>query len=115
MAEIFRCRDKDNVIVICTKDTWENHIVAEHSEMKGCEVIVKAAIEKPYQIYQDGRHPNQKNFYKPFVLPKPFHTQYLRIAVKYRKRMFRELRGHVSTAFACQKKRKGDILIWQQQ
>lgn len=111
----FSCRDKDGIEVICTKDTWVNHIIAEHPEMGGCQAHVKTAIERPYQIYQDGRNPNKKNVYKPFILPKPFHTQYLRVTIKYRKRVFGGLRGYVSTAFACQGKRKGDILIWEEQ
>jgi hypothetical protein len=115
-VETFRCTDKDGITVICAQDTWDNHIVSEHPEMKDCETIVKAAIEKPYQVYQDGKHTAGRIIYKPFVLPKPFHTQYLRIAIKYRKsRITGKLRGYVSTAFACQGKRRGDILIWEEQ
>lgn len=110
----FRCLDKDGVEVSCSRDCWENHIVAEHPEMRGCEVHVKTAIEKPYQIYQDPRHPNTRIIYKPFILPEPFHTQYLRVAVKYRQRLFRGLRGYVLTAFPCAGKRKGDIFIWEE-
>jgi hypothetical protein len=114
-VEIFRCKDRDGVTVICTQDTWENHIVSEHPEMKDCQMIVKRAIEKPYQVYQDGRHAARKNIYKPFVLPKPYHTQYLRIAIKYQKtKITRKLRGYVLTAFPSTK-RKGDILIWEGQ
>lgn len=84
--------------------------------MKGCQMIVKTAIEKPYQIYQDGKHAARRNIYKPFVLPKPFHTQYLRIGIEYRKkRLTGKLRGYVITAFACRGKRKGDILLWEEQ
>lgn len=111
---VFRCSDKDGITVICSSGTWENHIVAKHPEMKGCDAYVKASIEKPYQIYQDSKHPNTKIVYRPFILPKPFHTQYLRVAIKYRKRMFEGLVGYVSTAFACQNKREGDILIWEE-
>ena len=111
----FQCRDKDNVAIICTEDNWESHIVSEHPEMKGCEVHTKIAIEKPYRIYQDPRHPNRKIIYKPFILPKPFNTQYLRVAIEYRKRRFGDLRGYVVTAFACSGIRKGDILIWEGQ
>ena len=89
-------------------------MVSEHPEMEGCEMIVKTAIEKPYQIYQDGRHANRRNIYKPFVLPKPFHTQFLRVAIEYRKRKItRKLQGYVLTAFPSPTKRKGDILIWE--
>lgn len=111
---MFTCIDKDGIIVVCTKDTWYNHIVAEHPEMKGWEVYVKASIEKPFQIYQDGRHPYIRIIYRPFVLPKPYNLSFLRIAIKYRKRRFDKLRGYVSTAFPCVNKRKGDILIWEE-
>ena len=84
--------------------------------MKDREMIVKTAIEKPYQVYQDGKHTARRNIYKPFVLPKPFNTQYLRITIEYRKRKItRELQGYVLTAFAFQGKRIGDILIWEGQ
>jgi len=84
--------------------------------MKGCEMIVKTAIENPYQVYQDGKHANKRIIYKPFVLPKPFHTQYLRIAIEYRKvKITRKLQGYVCSAFASRTKRKGDILLWEGQ
>ena len=114
--EKFRCKDKDGITVVCTRDTWEDHIVSEHPEMKDCEVTVRTAIEKPYQVYQDGRHAARRTVYKPFVLPKPFHTQYLRIAIEYRrKKISRKVQGYVCSAFACRTKRKGDILIWEEQ
>jgi len=111
---MFECKDKDGIAVVCSDDTWYNHIVAEHPEMKGCEAYVKAAIEKPYQIYQDGRNPRIRNIYQPFILPKPYNQYYLRVAVKYRQRMFRDPKGYVSTAFPCVNKKKGDILIWEE-
>ncbi|MBE0431327.1 MAG: hypothetical protein IBX67_05830 [Dehalococcoidia bacterium] len=114
--EILRCKDKDGITIICSQDTWDNHIVSGHPEVKGCEMIVKTAIEKPFQVYQDGRHANRRIIYKPFVLPKPFHTQYLRIAIEYhRGKVSRNMQGYVCSAFACQTKRKGDILIWEGQ
>ena len=112
--DVLRCLDKDGVTVICSRDTWENHVVPEHPEMRGCEAYVKATIEKPYQLYQDSKHPNQKVIYQPFILPKPFHTQYLRVAIKYRKRKWGNVVGYILTAFACQNKKKGDILIWEE-
>jgi hypothetical protein len=71
---IFECADKDGVAVVCTEETWNNHIIGEHPEIIGCEAIIRAAIENPHEIYQDGVHPNTRNIYKPFVLPKPFNT-----------------------------------------
>ena len=91
-----------------------NHIVARHPELHGCEAYVKAAIESPYQMYQDRHNLNKKIIYQPFVLPKPFHTQYLRIAIEYRKNIFGRIKGYVCTAFACKQKKEGDILLWEQ-
>lgn len=112
---MFECKDKDGVVIVCTRETWENHIVAEHPEMKGCESHVKAAVEKPYQVCQDGRNPRKKNIYRPFVLPPPYHTQYLRVVIEYRKKKLRGTKGYVVTAFPCQGQRLGDILIWTEQ
>jgi len=111
---MFKCIDRNGIVVLCSKGTWNNHIIAEHPEMKGWEAYVKAAIEKPNQIYQDGRHPHIRIIYRPFILPKPYNLYYLRVAIKYRTRKFGGARGYVSTAFPCVNKRKGDILIWEE-
>jgi len=80
--------------------------------MKGCEAYVKAAIENPYQVYQDSTHIKQKIIYKPFILPKPFNLQYLRVALEYEVKKFRTLRGYVHSAYPCINIKKGDILLW---
>lgn len=109
------CQDRDGIRVICTESNWENHVVSEHPELRGCELHVKTTIETPHRIYQDSRHPNRRNLYKPFILPKPFHTQWLRVVIEYKKPLFGDIRGEVVTAFACTGVRQGDILIWQEQ
>jgi hypothetical protein len=83
--------------------------------MIGCDAHVKTTIENPYQIYQDSTHLNRRIVYKPFILPKPFHTEYLRVVVEYRRRFLRGMIGYVVTAFATRNIRKGDILIWEMQ
>jgi hypothetical protein len=113
-VEVFRCQDKDGITVVCSKDTWDGHIVAEHLEMKGCEAIVQATIERPFKVYQDKTHLRRRVLYRPFVLPKPFQTQYLRVIVEYRTRRFRNQRGYVVTAFACTDLRQGDVLLWEE-
>lgn len=110
---VVNCYDKDGIQVVCDDGTWYNHIVAEHPEIGGCEAHVKVAIENPYQIYQDSTDINRLIIYQPFILPKPFHTQYLRIGIEYKQRKSERKKGYVRTAFACRNKRKGDILIWE--
>jgi hypothetical protein len=80
--------------------------------MGGCEVYVQTAIRNPYQIYQDSAGIRKKIIYKPFILPKPYHTQYLRVIIEYKKRPYRRLKGYVLSAFPCENIKKGDILIW---
>ncbi len=112
MTVMFECTDKDGFVIVCTQETWDSHIVSEHPEMKGCESCVKAAIEEPYQLFQDGRNPNKRVIYKPFVLPPPYQLQYLRVVIQYKKG--KSKRGYVVTAFPCQGQRKGDILVWSE-
>jgi hypothetical protein len=114
-VNILECKDKDGITIICTEDTWVNHVIFEHPEMQGCETHVKTAIQNPFQIYQDSSDLKKKVIYNPFILPKPFHTQYLRIVIEYRYSNIRGQRGYICTAFACKNKKKGDILIWERQ
>ncbi len=114
MGNIFKCKDKDGVDVVCHESTWNNHIISDHPELKDCENVVIEAIGSPYRIYEDCRNPKRKIIYKPFVLPKPFNTYYLRICIEYHTRMFGGKRGYVVTAFSAQGIKKGDKLEWQQ-
>jgi len=109
---IFHCHDREGVLITCSVQCWENHILTEHPEMKGYEAHVKTTIEDPYQIYQDSKHINQKVIYKPFILPKPYQQQYLRVALEYKMKKFRGLRGYVLSAYPSINIKKGDILIW---
>lgn len=108
----FKCKDKDGIEVICFRDTWDNHIVAEHPYMKGCEAYVKTTIERPYQIYQDPIFLKRNIIYKPFALPIPFNQEYLRIVLEYRKHIFRGMIGKVITAYATRNIKQGDIIKW---
>ena len=111
----FECRDREGIRVVCSRETWLSHIVAEHPEMQGCESCVAATIEALYQVFQDRAFPDRKNLYRPFVLPKPMDRRYLRVVIEYKKRRFRKgLTGYVMTAFPVENKRKGDILLWSQ-
>lgn len=113
MGNAFECNDKDGIVVVCPEDTWVNHILGEHPEIKGCEECVKEAIGNPYKIEQDADFANRVILYKPFVLPKPYHLQYLRICIAYRKSIFGKTRGCVITAFSARGTKKGEKLVWQ--
>ena len=112
---IFRCTDRDGIEIMCTKDTWQNHIVAEHPEMIGCESYVKQTIENPDCVYEDFKYKSTKNFYTSPTLPTQVSYPYLRVSVKYHKNVLGKTRGYVKSAFPCVSKRKGDRLIWEKQ
>jgi hypothetical protein len=82
--------------------------------MKGCENMVKAVIQYPFQIYQDGINHKKKVLYTPHILPVPFGSCFLRVVIEYRKSRIRNVtRGFVCTAFACKNQKRGDFLIWE--
>ena len=112
---VLECKDKDGIDVVCSQETWLIHILDEHPEMNGYEAYVKTAIGDPYQIYQDSSNLNKRIIYKPFILPKPYNLQYLRVVIEYPRRKFGKARGFVHTAFPCLNIKKGDILLWQTQ
>jgi hypothetical protein len=110
-----QCSDREGICVVCSRETWESHIVAEHPEMEGCESGVVAAIQFPFQVFQDTACPSRRIVYRPFILPKPMDQRYLRVVIEYKVRKFRRsLAGYVLTAFPVENKRKGDILLWSQ-
>ena len=113
--DLFRCRDKDGIDIVCYRNTWINHIVQQHPEMNGKEILVKAVIENPDEIYQDSTWPDTRNIYNPAVLPEPFDKYYLKICLEYRVNFGGKKRGYVKTAFACLRIKKGDILIWKRE
>ena len=89
--------------------------MGEHPEMKGCDSYVAAAIRAPMEVHQDRSFPTRRIIYKPFVLPKPMHLQYLRVVVEYKHLKLRNrYQGYVRTAFPVSNRRKGDILLWSQ-
>ena len=107
----FSTTDKDDVQIICSHDTWDSHITGEHLEMVGEQIAVESAVREPIYVYQSGRYPNRRLFYKPFVLSGPFHRTYLLVVVEYRTRGGVST-GSIITAFSTANIKQGDILIW---
>ncbi len=110
---VLECEDKDGIPVVCSKDTWNKHILPKHPEIEGCEAHVKTVIQYPRFIYQDSTDLDKLILYSPAVLPKASHSKYLRIAIKYKKHLFLGKRGYVESAMGSWNIKKGDILIWE--
>jgi hypothetical protein len=110
---ILECKDVNGITVVCSKDTWDKHILPKHPELEGCEAHVKTAIQHPRQIFQDNTNLNKVIIYNPTVLPNTSYTRYLRVAINYKTHKWWGKRGYVESAFGCWNIRKGDILIWE--
>ncbi len=114
-ANALECRDRDGTRIVCSRSTWEKHIIAEHPEMRDGEQSVVQTVEAPQLIYQDRNHPDRRIFYRRSVLAVPYDRSYLRVVVDYRKmRLRKSYTGYVLTAFPVENTRKGDTLIWTQ-
>lgn len=113
MPNIFNGKDKDGHTVVCSRGWWEKHIINRHPEVADWLAHIQTAIQDPYQVYQDRTNLNRKIYYRPFILPPPFSTQYLRIAIQYKQKITGQITGFIVTAFPCSNIKEGDILIWQ--
>ena len=110
---ILKCLDKDGVPVVCSKETWNKHILPKHDEVEGCEAHVQSVIQHPRNIYQDTTNLNKLLLYSPAVLPKAHHCRYLRVVVHYKNHKILGRRGYVESAMGCWNIRQGDLLIWE--
>lgn len=77
--------------------------------MVGQQSATATTIRDPAFIFQSGRYPGRRLYYKPFVLPKPFHKAYLLVVIAYDGD---GKNGEVITAFPTANIKQGDILIW---
>lgn len=107
----FSIEDRDGSSVRCTHDSWANHIVDEHPELENQQSAVSITVQEPIYIYQSGRYPERRLFYRPFVLPAPFRNSYVLVVIAYRGSGDRR-RGEVVSAYATANIKEGDILIW---
>jgi hypothetical protein len=108
----FSCRDKDHILITCSKEQWQYLI--KHKEMENQQGVVKAVIESPDFINQSKNHKNRKTFYKQLVL-KDIGSTYLRVVIEYKTNLLGLKRGYVINAFSCDGAQKGEQVIWKKE
>lgn len=120
MAKIFEVRDPFGYLIACFEETWTEHIAKNHPEMaemaRTTDIlkILAETVKTPYQVYQDVVHPRRRNFYNPFVLPRPYNRTYLKVVVEHRRMVGRKV-GMVITAYPTPNIKPGERLLWQRQ
>ena len=97
-------------LVICTHEIWDGHIISKHYPMENLQAAVQISLSNPKFVYQSGRYPDRKLFYRPYLLPRPYDTHYLLVVVGYYSNGTKT--GTVITAYPRKFIAKGDILIW---
>lgn len=97
--------------MVCRGDTWQDHIEAEHLEMRGNQGAVCATIREPVFIYQSNRYPGRRLYYRPFTLPHPFYSTYTLVVVQYEGEGSRR-GGEIVSVYATANIKARDILIW---
>jgi hypothetical protein len=48
--------------VSLTEETWVNHVIVEHPEMTGCEILVQQLIEDPVEIVESTQYSHGAGF-----------------------------------------------------
>ena len=75
---VFTAQSPLGMVVYCTEETWNNHIVAGHSSMEAKEDEVKNAIESPSSIYESNSHPSSRDVYFAY---NRLYNEYLKVVV----------------------------------
>ena len=77
--------------------------------MAGQQSATVATLRDPSFVFQSSRYPARRLYYKPFVLPEPYHRAYLLVVVAYDRD---GKKGTVVTAFPTANIKQEDILLW---
>lgn len=103
MANHFEVNDPRGRKVVCTLETWQSHILLDHSEMDGCEELVMATIAHG-TIYRDVRKDYRHVYYRR-VKGKGY---YIKVVVEFDDADS----GEVITAFRSRNRKPGERKIW---
>ncbi|MPZ98404.1 MAG: hypothetical protein GEU80_03530 [Dehalococcoidia bacterium] len=104
---IFSTADIEGRPVRCSRDLWSTKIAADHPELVGCEMDVRAAIEDPDLMLQDRHIPERRHY----LVRRG--TTWLKVVVAFPPASALEVRaGVVVTAYIQARLRRGDILLY---
>jgi hypothetical protein len=104
MTDLFQVDDPTGKSVVCSVETWEQHVLANRPWMAGWEDRVRKTIENPtYGIYEDAAHPKRRIYYSMHSSK----TRYLKVVVQ-----FDAASGILITAFPTNDMKAGEYLIW---
>ncbi len=101
-------KDSAKVQVYCSRDVWQNHILAYHPEVRELRDLILQAIERPEIAENDPEDKRVKRYYVSVTQGriKSEHTFWLRVVVKYvyPAERNRERTGLLSSVYLIRKK-----------
>ena len=102
--------DPEGYEITVDLDTWENHIVAGHPEMRECLEILSLTLTEPYVIYRSSKESETHYYYRLTGRSfKKVSDVYLNAVVQ---RHDETKKGSVKTAFLLKRLRREGQLVW---
>lgn len=105
MKRRFRVTDPRGIIIHCTNETWEEHVLVNHPDMTGKENEVIEALRNPFMIFADAEKPKERNIY---YLLRTSMVKYIRVVV----RLIGEKSGEMVTAYQADSGKENEKMIW---
>lgn len=105
MSIVFEVTDPRGRNVVCTEDSWNEHILSNRPWMRGWEDLVKDTIQNPYMgIFEDSDFNNRHIYYSR----QQGRERYLKVVVQFDENET----GSVITAYTTDSPKRGEKLIW---
>lgn len=106
-ALVWLVRDRWGREIVLDEDTWYNHIVPGHGDLRGHDAAVAKVLTDPYRVTYDAWHENGECFYRPRTHPsRP--DFFLKVCVAFAP----DGSGEVVTAFLTQNINPEEVQRW---
>lgn len=111
MADVFAIDTHDyaGVPVRCTREWWEEHIVARRPWLAGSVGQVTALLVDPDRVFSDRHFDNRGSF-----LRRVASDRYIKAVVEYR-HVEQGLEGRLVTVYLDRGRRPGDTLVYRRE
>jgi hypothetical protein len=103
---IWLLKDRWQSDIVLYEDTWFDHILPGHNDLRGFEAVVAKVVEKPYRVMHDELEENRECFYAQ-ILP-VFPGVVVKVCVEF----VSEREGVVVTAFLAANIRTSEEQRW---
>jgi len=79
---VWLVRDRWGRDIVLYEDTWHNHILLEHRNLRGHDAAVAKVLSDPYRVMHDAWHETRENYYRPRTHPR-YPDLFLKVCVEF--------------------------------